>query len=241
MLPTNSIGTGSACDNWSFTTGAAQYLMTDGVTITTCNGVFYDEGGPDNHYSSSLNQTMTFMPETSGSMISVNFTQFDVELGSNGTHYDYLRVYDGTDTTASMIGEFSSDDGAPVPAELQPVTATNPDGALTFVFHSDISVTKAGWTANISCEGSSIDISNPLKTGIKIIPNPNKGLFTIKTEGLNTENSTVEIYSVSGKLIYQKNMNSNDFDIDLGNHAKGIYFVKINSGNRVFNSKLIIK
>jgi PKD repeat protein len=33
------------------------------------------------------------------------------------------------------------------------VTATNTQGALTFVFHSDVSVTLSGWAANVSCAG----------------------------------------------------------------------------------------
>ncbi len=85
-----------------------------------------------------------------------------------------------------------------------------------------------------------VGISN-LENKISIVPNPNNGLFTIKTKGLNTPNSVVEIYSVSGKLIYQNKLNSNAFDIDLGYQAKGIYFIKITAGNQVFNSKLIIK
>ncbi|NPA67329.1 MAG: T9SS type A sorting domain-containing protein, partial [Chlorobi bacterium] len=239
VLPTNSIGTGSGCEIWSFTTGAAQYLMENGATVTTCDGVFYDEGGPDNNYSTSLDQTMTFLPGTSGKMISANFTEFDVELGSTGTHYDYLQVYDGTDANATLIGEFSSDDGAPVPAELQPVTATNPDGALTFVFHSDNTVTKAGWTAEISCVGGSDEVISQNPENITIVPNPGNGLFTVKTNGIN--NGTLEIYSVSGKLIYKRKINTDAINIDITNNAKGIYFVKISSENKVFNSKLIIK
>ena len=33
------------------------------------------------------------------------------------------------------------------------VTATNTQGALTFVFHSDNSVTASGWVANLNCSG----------------------------------------------------------------------------------------
>ncbi len=150
IVPANNLGTASGCDVWSFTSGAAQYLMADGE-VTTCEGVFYDEGGPNNNYASSLNQTMTFNPGTAGKMVSMNFTEFDVELGMNGTIYDYLEVYDGASTSAPLIGKFSSDDGAPIPAELQPITASNSDGALTFKFYSDGSVTRTGWTANISC------------------------------------------------------------------------------------------
>ena len=230
VLPTNSVGTGSACSVWSFTTGAAQYMMTNGATVTTCDGIFYDEGGPDNNYSSNLDQTMTFMPGTTGKMISADFISFETESG-----YDDLKIYDGTSASSSLIGDYEGTNNPGI------VTADNIDGALTFVFHSDGSVTKAGWEANISCVDGSSDI-HCLQNGIfSIIPNPNNGLFTIKTEGLNRSDYRIEIYSVSGRKMYQRNINSSSFDIDLGHQAKGIYFIKITSGNQVFNSKLIIK
>ncbi|MEZ5196283.1 MAG: hypothetical protein R2764_07780 [Bacteroidales bacterium] len=34
------------------------------------------------------------------------------------------------------------------------VMATNEDGALTFQFHSDQSVTESGWSANVGCDGA---------------------------------------------------------------------------------------
>ena len=86
---------------------------------------------------------MTFMPGDPGKMIEVEFFgTFQIESCS----WDWLRVYDGTDAGAVMIAEFC---GSTNPTEA--LTATNPDGALTFVFHTDGSVTYSGWSANISC------------------------------------------------------------------------------------------
>ncbi len=79
------------------------------------------------------------------------------------------------------------------------------------------------------------------KSFISIAPNPNNGLFTVRTKGLNTSNSEIRIYSVSGRLIYQNRINSDVFEIDLSNQAKGIYFVKITSEKQSLNSKLIIQ
>ena len=236
VISKNSIGNSSNCNVWSFTTGGALYNMTDGATITTCDGAFFDAGGPDNNYSNNLDQTMTFKPATSGKALSFNFTSFDVELGTTGTQYDYLEVYDGTDTSATLIGKFSADDGAPVPPELQPVTATNADGALTFVFHSDSSAPRSGWAATITCNPLAID---EYDNAVGIYPNPNTGSFTIKLKDMNK--AVVKVYSTTGELVYTKNMNSDMTNINLSKYARGVYFVSVVSEDKSYVKKLIIK
>ncbi len=234
VLSTNSVGQSQNCNIWSFTTGGALYNMTDGVTITTCQGHFFDEGGPNSDYSNDLDQTMTFMPANNGNALSFNFISFDVELGSSGTQFDYLEVYDGTDTTAPLIGKFSADDGAPVPPELQPVTATNAAGALTFVFHSDGSVSRAGWEAIIDCTPLAIDEFN---NAVGIYPNPNTGIFTIKLNQM--DQAQVKIYTTTGKMIYNETMHSDILNVDLRSYARGVYFVRVNSGDMTIVKKLI--
>ncbi|MEZ5149018.1 MAG: CUB domain-containing protein [Bacteroidales bacterium] len=69
---------------------------------------------------------------------------FSVEY-QNNCNYDYLEIYDGNSASASLIGQYC---GTNSPGTVE---ATNEEGALTFVFHSDGSVTEPGWTANVSC------------------------------------------------------------------------------------------
>ena len=118
----------------------AESITMQNGSVTTCSGIFYDSGGPNSNYGNNLTYTMTFYPGTEGAMVSVNFTQFNTE-----TNYDYLYVYDGTSTSATLIGQYSGTNGPGT------VTATNIEGALTFRFTSDSGVTAAGWVANISC------------------------------------------------------------------------------------------
>ena len=237
LTATNGVGSSTPMLKTDYIDVADVYLMSNN-TITTCSGAFYDTGGADGQYSSDENLTMTFMPGEAGKMISFYFNQFDVELGSSGTHFDYLKIYDGVDASSTLIGDFSSDDGAAVPTELQPVVATNPDGAITFVFESDGSLVKDGWAATISCTDpiSVNDISN---TDINIYPNPSNGIFTLQS-GANKINS-FEVYDMSGKMILSKNTNSDKTTIDLSNQAHGLYFIKMFAEDNIFNAKLIIK
>lgn len=47
------------------------------------------------------------------------------------TYGDYLYIFDGADTNAPLIGEFTS---TSVPSALVSLESTSIDGALTFVF-----------------------------------------------------------------------------------------------------------
>ena len=106
-------------------------------TIETCDAMFYDNGGPDGNYSNRKNYTMTFMPwPTEANMIKVSFSEFALEAD-----YDFLYIYDGTSTNATLIGSYT---GGTSPGE---VTATNSQGALTFQFSSDQAVNASGWKA----------------------------------------------------------------------------------------------
>ena len=121
-------------------------FIIQNTTVTTCTGVFYDTGGANGDYSDNQDFTMTFLPATAGSNIMVEFTSFNVEFESS-CDYDWLKIYDGASTSASLIGKFC---GTNSPGTI---TATNAEGALTFEFHSDQSVTESGWSANIACDG----------------------------------------------------------------------------------------
>jgi PKD repeat protein len=125
-----------------------EYTMQS-TTVTTCEGIFYDSGGAVGNYGDDQDFTMTFLPSNAGNKLEAEFTSFNVEYESS-CNYDWLKIYDGPTTSSSLIGEYC---GTSNPGTI---TATNGEGALTFQFHSDGSVTESGWIANISCTGSGL-------------------------------------------------------------------------------------
>ncbi|WP_299223741.1 fibronectin type III domain-containing protein [uncultured Aquimarina sp.] len=111
------------------------------TTEDFCSGDrFYDSGGETGNYSNNENITTVISPSTAQDRVRVNFESFLLE-----SCCDALSVYDGTDTSAPLIGVFSS---------VSPgmILSTNESGALTFVFRSDGSVTAQGWEAQVICE-----------------------------------------------------------------------------------------
>ena len=112
------------------------------TTVTTCMARFFDPAGANANYSNNENKTMTFLPSTEGAMMKVVFESFNTE-----SNYDYLKIYNGLSSSAPQLANLN---GTNLPGEY---IATNEDGALTFVFTSDGSVSAAGWEAIVSCEG----------------------------------------------------------------------------------------
>ncbi len=122
-------------------------FILQNTTVTTCTGVFYDAGGASSNYGNDEDFTMTFLPAESNAKMEITFTAFNVE-DEDDCNYDWLKIYDGASTGSTLIGEYC---GTNSPGT---VTATNTEGALTFEFHSDGSVTESGWEANIGCLSS---------------------------------------------------------------------------------------
>ncbi|MBQ6771389.1 MAG: T9SS type A sorting domain-containing protein [Bacteroidales bacterium] len=141
------------------TTKLSYRISEGGVVATSAGGYFYDSGGPNGWYNNNEHYIMTFMSnQGAGTKIRMTFTEF-------GTMYneDYLIIYDGMNTSAPLIGTYSGHN-AYSPGT---VTASNSDGALTFVFISDNGYTSDGWKAAIS-------IVTPSNT-ISVSANPSNG------------------------------------------------------------------
>jgi hypothetical protein len=114
------------------------YLMSNG-NATTCSGTFYDSGGSGGDYGDNENFVFTFSPGTSGAALQFVFSSFGTRNG------DILSIYDGLNTSATLIGNYQRNTGPGT------ITATNPDGALTFQFVSNGNNNRFGWVAAISC------------------------------------------------------------------------------------------
>ncbi len=110
------------------------------TTSPACGDIIYDSGGSTGDYSNNELITTTIFPENPGDIVTFTFNFFDIE-----NNWDFLTVYDGPDNTFTEIGVFT---GATIP---DPISSTDPSGALTFVFDSDGSVTYPGYEILTSC------------------------------------------------------------------------------------------
>ncbi len=112
-----------------------------GTVTNGCGQTFYDSGGPSGDYSSSENYTATFCAPA-GQYITFNFTAWGLGTG------DQMNVYNGSSTSAALIGSYTSSPGQ---------VSSTLGGCLTFVFTSDaptlgiFATNGSGWAASISC------------------------------------------------------------------------------------------
>ena len=81
---------------------------------------------------------------------------------------------------------------------------------------------------------------NQLGNIISVYPNPNSGLFNIETGGLEIE---YEIYSIIGELVLKNKTNNPVEIINLTDHGKGLYFIRIReiNGTIILTKKVVIK
>ena len=117
------------------------YTMTNG-SISSCSGIFTDDGGSSVNYTNGVDQTYTICTNTPGTGISINFLSFQLE-----NNYDFLYIYDGPSTSSTSLGAYTGSIG---PGLVQS-TSGNTSGCITFRFISDGIINSTGWLAQISC------------------------------------------------------------------------------------------
>ncbi|MBI4945389.1 MAG: T9SS type A sorting domain-containing protein [Bacteroidetes bacterium] len=99
-------------------------------------------------------------------------------------------------------------------------------------------------TATASEEKASLlikDSKNNFKDVVDISPNPNEGRFTLQLkEQSDAGTSEAFIYNPLGQLIFQSSIINNQSSIDLSAQPKGIYFVKVQSADKVYTEKVVV-
>ena len=115
----------------------SQDLLMQNGTFNQCSGTLYDSGGDAGNYANNENFVLTICPENAGDFIHLNFTLFESQANA-----DILTIYDGDDTTATVLGTFS---GQGVnPGAFQGSTAS---GCLTLEWVSNAAANINGFAA----------------------------------------------------------------------------------------------
>jgi type IX secretion system substrate protein len=76
------------------------------------------------------------------------------------------------------------------------------------------------------------------ENSISIYPNPTSGIFNVEFSQ-DTENTTVEVLNLMGKVIFNENVTTSKLTLDLSNEAKGIYLVKITTNGNTTIEKVV--
>ena len=126
--------------NANYTSTGSAYCSGT-TTLNTSDAGTFSDGSGANNYCNNQNCTWLIQPPQA-TTITLSFSAFDVEPNSTDgfTIYDAVEVYNGTNASAPLLGRFTGN--------TLPPTVTSTGGSMYIKFYSDISVTKAGWSAN---------------------------------------------------------------------------------------------
>ena len=79
-----------------------------------------------------------------------------------------------------------------------------------------------------------------IETTVSLYPNPSNELINISFD--EDQLSKLELYDVTGKLLFKKDLNTNTYALNIANYPSGTYLVKIyNQNNASLNKKIIKK
>ena len=77
-------------------------------------------------------------------------------------------------------------------------------------------------------------------SGTKIFPDPSSGIFNVSVPDPNFRSGRIEIYNVLGEQIFSSDLNAVETNINISDRPQGIYFVRLSSGKKNLNRKIIL-
>ena len=147
------------------------------ITLTNANDPFFDSGGNSANYQDDERLLWLIAP-VGATSVTLNFTLFNLE-----NNYDYLFIYDGATTSATLIGSYS---GTNTPGSI-----TSSGGNLLVEFRSDCATNAVGWEANYTSTNSS---NNQPVTTITNNGNWRTSNFDVYISDSDVETSVTEKY-----------------------------------------------
>ena len=121
-------------------------------TITKCNGIIYDSGGPDGKYFTDTHSSLTIYVAGSESIV-LDILEFDIEEGSGiECNFDYIAFYDGPSTSSPLINETKYCNTVGNPGII-----SSTGEYITIEFYSDSGLALEGFKIQYNC----INSANP--------------------------------------------------------------------------------
>lgn len=184
----------------------------------------FDSGGPSWDYYDDEAYTYTIKTPVN-TQIHLSFSHLETEAA-----YDTLWIFDGADTTASLIGYFSGDSIPPL------IIASG--NILTLYFTSDAATTASGWRAVYdTLPVSGIDELVPFRD-LLVYPNPASDFITINIPQLSSHQSLLNnnrsglkgvIYSSMGQIVKEFFIPEQEekMSLNISELQKGFYELKL--------------
>lgn len=214
----------------SFNSNKCKY----GINITDTVGTITD-GSEDCNYEGDESCKWTIQPE-GAEAIKITFTQFNLDTSNT---FDYVKIYKDVSVTSNIIAEFRSNDA--------PNEVFVPSGTAIVRFSTYSTSSGEGWALNYEKAELSELSYNSFNLYHKIYPNPVNKSTVLEFVSNYSDNSTITITDINGKLISKKEIKTTIGinKISLSNivelNKSGIYFIKYLNDNESFIDKIILE
>ncbi|WP_445453487.1 T9SS type A sorting domain-containing protein [Flavobacterium sp. 25HG05S-40] len=204
---------------------------------------------------------------TNGAYYNANFTNFYnsrlYKIDLNGvtvpsfTNVPFYEMYDGfitilsnqnilitSDTNTSGVRNTILTPNGGLVSQSAPVNQVSSFTSLVFNNYQYIGYSDGDYRINGYIIDNTLSNNPADELSLSLSPNPVKDFVTISLESITDEDTTIEVYSLTGSLItvYNKKRfeNSNQvFYENISRFTAGIYFFKITSGTRTKTIKVI--
>lgn len=141
------------------------------------------------------------------------------------------------------LGESGSPSNASIKEYSYDLSSLANETSVTFRFKfvsDQAEVEEGAIIDNLVIEGTLSTNDEAFLKGIAIYPNPSDNIFNISRP--DSDQLTIKVLDLTGKQVfYKKNITDTNYQIDLSNHAKGIYLLNMSSNGKIASKKLILK
>lgn len=216
-------------------------IQSNETTICANNNIgFYLDGSSSINATSYLwladNSTApTYLVKTGGNFV----LQVTNSQGCND--WDTISITQITPTApvinvTLLPGEATLDAGAGYNSYLWSTSEVAQTIAVTtsgeyFVTVEDANGCLASDTVNVTIDPNSVNSWNNVQ--LNLFPNPSNGQFTLSIAEYNSDNLRIDIYDVSGRIIYnqiiKETQNNMQIPMDMSNLSNGLYMLKVSS------------
>jgi alpha-tubulin suppressor-like RCC1 family protein len=188
-------------------------------------------------------------PDATTSCLPVDFLEFSGEnkgrtnvlywatsFEENSDYFEVQRSYDGENwITVGVV------DAAGNSSIIQEYTFTDASSKNGIAYYRIVEKDFDGATT----VSSAISLTTTSGGNISVHPNPNNGQFTIETNGVLGDHTSIQLLDALGRIVYQSSENfsfkSVSKELSLTDLENGMYFLNISDGSYSSSQKLIVE
>ena len=127
-------------------------------------------------------------------------------------------------------------------------TLGNANGSISYTIGEGVAqtLTKGGKTITQGFHQTTMSVTmvselKDLDFSISVFPNPTSDELTLKLNKENVSGLQYLLFDINGKLIFQKNLESNETEVPVHQLAIGFYIIKVQAGTKELKTFKIIK